>query len=126
LKPNLKITDMNKMLIFFVMFLLVACENKETYLAGFARFVEEVKENGSEYTLEQWQKAERNYQHFAETAYEKYRHELTGLEKEQVGRLKAAFLLVKAKKGVKDFFKDTEDALYQIKGAVEELADSVE
>lgn len=117
---------MNKLLIFTALILLTACQSKETYLAGFTKFVEEVKAEGENYSVEQWQKADETFQKFAEVDYATYRNELTELEKEQVGRLKAAYKVVIAKRDLNNFMNDAKDSLYELKGVVEELADSVE
>lgn len=85
---------MNKLLIFAALILLTACQSKETYLADFARFVEDVKAEGDNYSLEQWQNAEKSFQQFAEVDYQKHLLELTKAEREQVGRLKAALASV--------------------------------
>ncbi len=117
---------MNKLLIFAALILLTACQSKETYLADFARFVEDVKAEGDNYSLEQWQNAEKSFQQFAEVDYQKHLLELTKAEREQVGRLKASYHVVLAKRDLKNFMNDAKDSLYELKGVVEEITDSVE
>lgn len=123
---NINYLLMIKLLIFAALILLTACQSKETYLADFARFVEDVKAEGDNYSLEQWQNAEKSFQQFAEVDYQKHLLELTKAEREQVGRLKASYHVVLAKRDLKNFMNDAKDSLYELKGVVEEITDSVE
>jgi len=99
--------------------------NKDGYVKSFSNFITEVKTNSEKYNAEDWQKADTQYVKFAEQDYIKYRNELTEADKEVIGKLKAKYQLILLKREGADFFEDIKDAIYQIKGAVDELSDTM-
>ncbi len=117
--------------VFFVLILattITSCSlylSKEGYLKSFSDFIKEVKEKSDTFTNEDWQKADLQYAKFAKEDYTKYRNELTEAEKEVVGKLKASYQILQLKRDGKNLIEDVKDAIYQIKGAVEEQGDTI-
>ncbi len=64
------------------------------------------------------------YTKFAEEDYLKHTNKLTKLEKEAIAKLKASYQILQLKRGGKNFIEDFKDAIYQIKGVLEEVSDT--
>ncbi len=99
--------------------------NKDGYVKSFSNFITEVKTNSDKYNAEDWKKADTQYEKFAEQDYIKYRNELTEADKEVIGKLKAKYQLILLKREGADLIEDIKDAIYQVKGAVDELSDTM-
>ena len=120
----------NKRVIYMTLLLLVitytsiSCNNKDSYINSFKSFVNETKLNADTYTAEDWEASELRYEKYAINDYQKYREELTEEEKELIGKLKASYQLQQLKREGENFIEDFKDALYQIKGVLEEVGDT--
>lgn len=90
-------------------------QTKEDYIKEFEEFVEEVAEEGADYTEEQWEKVAEEFEELVKQA-EKY-EDLTTEEKLELAKIQAQYAGLQAKKGfnkvidgVKDLFGgDKED-----------------
>ena len=99
--------------------------NKDSYVKSFTAFVEKVKVENKKYTEEDWKQADLNYDKFAVQDYNKYLDNLTETDKEKIGKIEAQYKLIKFKKESKNIFEDAKNALYQVKGAIKEVVDSI-
>lgn len=114
-------------IVFTFAITIISCNiyiSKDGYIESFSQFIKEVKEKSDSFTNEDWKKADIQFAKFADEDYLKYRNELTEAEKEVVGKLKASYQILQLKRDGKNFIEDVKDAIYQIKGAVEELGDT--
>ena len=112
----------------FITVLLSSCSfipSKDNYIQSFSAFITDVKEHYHSYTDDDWNKADLKYNKFAEQDYNKYRNELTEADKELVGRLKGVYNVLVMKREVKGFFEQAEDLIYEAKGVVEEMGDTI-
>ena len=95
--------------------MLTACQqSKEDYIKEFENFVEEVAEECTEYTEEQWEDVAEEFELFVKKA-EKYQ-DLTVEEKMELATVQAKYAGLQAKKGidkvidgVKDLFGGKKD-----------------
>ncbi len=73
------------------------CSSKKMFLKSFDKFVENVKDDYSDFTKEDWEIKDEKFKKFSEECYKKFESKLTGEEREQ-------------------FFKNTlEYTLYRVK-----------
>lgn len=97
------------------LFMLSSCtETKESYVKDFTDFIEKVKADADNYTDADWEKTHKKYVEFAETKYDKFSPELTTDEVVDITKLKATYLGVRAKHGLKDVLKEGSKALDDI------------
>ena len=95
---------------------LVACApmSKETYMANYKEFVEEVKKESSEYNDDDWIKAAEKYLKYSEDWYTKFESELTIKDELKIASWGLQFNAAKGTKAMKDAFNfmfDEEDGL---------------
>ena len=87
---------MKKKLMMFMavvaLFVLSGCsDSKESYVKDFKKFIEKVEAAGSDYTEEDWKKADEKFEAFTGDRYEKFSSELTIDEQVEITKLKAAY-----------------------------------
>lgn len=97
---------------------------KDNYLKEFGKFIQDVKTNSPNYTEADWAKADLQFEKLTIEQYDKFKPELIESDKEVIGKLKAAYTLLKLKKEGSDAIENTKDLLYQVKGMMEEVIDS--
>lgn len=95
---------------------LVACApmSKETYMANYKEFVEEVKKESSEYNDDDWAKADEKYLKYSEEWYTKFESELTMKDELKIASWGVQYNAKKGTKAMKDVFSfmfDDEDGL---------------
>ena len=111
-----------------ILLLLTSCNifyTKESYIKNFDTFIQKVKIENNKYSAKDWAKADLQYNKFAEQDYMRFRDNLTEADKVELGKLKAAYSILKFKKGTKDVLENAKDMLYQVKGVLNEVKDSL-
>ncbi len=58
------------------------CITKDSYLSGFEEFVTEVEAKHEDYSKNQWDSADEQFEQYAKTCYEQYKDDLTRSERE--------------------------------------------
>lgn len=127
-KNNWQISFIKNLLFVTTLFLFVSCNlfyNKDAYIKKFSNFIEDVNTNNRNYTDEDWKNAELKYKEFSEKEYIKFRNDFTESDKELIGKLKSSYQIIKVKKETKNILEDAKDVVYQIKGAIEGVSDSI-
>ena len=109
--------------IIFFLFLLVSCNNKETQIKDAEKLVNDTKQNFEKYTQDDWNKADTLIVHL-ENDLVKNRENYTPEQIENANKTIGKYKVLKIKKGFHGLKKSMEDMGQQIKGAMEELADS--
>lgn len=99
--------------------------NKDNYIKDFEAFIQEVKTNSPNYKETDWKNADLQYDKYTVEQYEKFKAEISEKDKETIGKLKGAYNVYKFKKETKDALEQTKDFIYQVKGALEEVTDSI-
>lgn len=94
-----------------------SCNNKQAALDHFEEFTEEITQNGHEYSTEEWDNAEIQYEELTD---ELDQYEYSSAEKRKINRLKAKYMAAYAKRKVGDVM----DIFDQVKGAINEFQDN--
>lgn len=92
-----------RILICFAVGIISSCgiNSKDSYLESFNKFISDI-ELCETFTKEDLTTIKKKYLDYTETYYEKYKDELTSIEKEQISKLKARYYAVMTKQGLKD------------------------
>lgn len=85
-------------------------DSKESYVKDFKKFVEKVEAAGSDYTEDDWKKADEKFEALTGDRYEKFSTELTVDEQVEITKLKASYA--------------TRRGLSTLKNGVDKLLDS--
>lgn len=107
----------------FLLSLMVSCNSKETEIKKAENLVNDTKENFDKYTQDDWNKADTLIVHL-ENDLVKNRENYTPEQIENANKTIGKYKVLKIKKGFHGLKKSMEDMGQQIKGAMEELADS--
>ena len=125
----INIKEMKKILFVCVACLIVltACQpSAESYIKDMKNLVEDVIEDGGDYTAEQWEAANQKFEELVEKAQEM--EGLTDEQKKEIRKLKGKFSGAAVKKGFDKFMKDAgrelEKAGEAIEGFLEGLKDN--
>ncbi len=91
-----------------MMVMMTACQqSKEDYIEEFKSFVEEVSEECSDYTEEQWEDVSKEFEVLVKKA-EKY-EDLTTEEKLELAKTQAKYAGIQAKKGINKVIDGVKD-----------------
>ncbi|HOP03059.1 MAG TPA: hypothetical protein PL017_03450 [Tenuifilaceae bacterium] len=103
-----------------------ACEptSKEKYMADYKRFVDEVAAQGSNYTADDWKKANETFSKFNNEWYKKFESEFTLNDKARILGYQVKYNAVKAGSEIGKFYNqylknDVEDLRAKVKFYVE-------
>lgn len=114
--------------LFFLLFLLVAVtacgQTKQSYLADFEKFVNDIKHSAEQYKDSDWVKADHQFADFKET-YKKHSNELTAAEKTEIAKLDSAYTALKIKKVGNEMKEGIDDTIEKVKDAAKEGAKDV-
>jgi uncharacterized protein YxeA len=107
--------------------IVVSCTfySKEDYLKDFASFVTEIEQNYKTYSDEDWSVKDQEYEEYTGESYNKFKAELTGDEKKQVGKLKAKYNTVKVKHKAEKIIDNVSDGINQLQGVVEGVIEAI-
>ena len=112
------------------MTILNACSNfppmtKNGYIKNFVEFINDVELNHTQYTSEQWDKADEKFRKYAETYYEKFKAKMGSEEIRKVNILKGKYIgfKIKGKSGqlLKDVLSTFKDIVDESNGLLESL-----
>lgn len=93
------------LLMLLVMFALSSCQSKDSYVSDFSDFVEEVASDAEDFSEKDWEKADKDFEKFATTLYEKYEEELSSDQKAEIVKLESTYVGLKMKHGMRDAAK---------------------
>lgn len=117
-------------LLFTVLLFSVSCGklppvSKKAYIRNFTSFINDVENNHSKYTQEDWEKADLKFSKFAELYFDKFKSKLTDEETRKVNLLKGKYLGIKikgkSKKVIEEIFSTFENTLDEAEGVIETL-----
>lgn len=101
----------------FCMFFLLSCGsesmimNKVTYIKSYEKFITEVKEDGRDFTKEDWQTKDETYKKYSRELYDKYEDDLTEAEVNQILDFNNQYRISRAKVVGKNVLQDIEDGI---------------
>ncbi len=110
--------------IFSILLILVcciglgSCNKKEMALSNLEAFTDDISENANEYTAEQWDEAEAEYDDILQ---ELDQYEYTPAEQRKIGRLKARCAKAMARKSIRNIQYGIENIINQVTGAIDEF-----
>ncbi len=111
---------MNSFIKFFVcigfFLLLTACSDRNDAIDDLQELVEDIRQNGSEYTAEQWADAEGI---FEEVNDELDQYKYTQSEKKRISELKGQYFGYLGKRKMEEKVEMVKELIYQVKGAGE-------
>lgn len=110
--------------VFFLFTLLVfGCfqYSKEDYLKDFDQWVTQVETNSPNYTNQEWEEADSQYQLYAVQLYEKVYEDLDFYDQQNIGKLKIRYRNLKLKNDIDNIIQFVEDGVQQTIGAIEEV-----
>ena len=99
------------------LFLLTACESKDSYMSDFVNFIERIQEKSDSFTERDWEKADDQFSKYTGSSYEKYAEELSNEEKLQIAKYQTIYATQKAKAGIKSLGDGLKDAAKKAKKA---------
>ena len=112
---------MNKIVFFFLFIscvLLCSCDKRQTAINDLENFSEELKENCSEYSYQDWEEASAQYEQLVEQIDQ---YEYTDEELKEIGKLKARCLKQMSMGAMKQLQGRIHSFTKQMEGALEEL-----
>ena len=107
---------------------MISCNvpmNKESYVKGFVKFVEDVESNGANYTLKDWEKADDLYENYTDDYYVRFYDELTREDQKILGRCVAKYTKARMASELKGLSDDIEDGANFMEGYLDEIGDDM-
>ena len=106
------------LLSLFAVALFTSCDKRQSAIDDLESFSEELKENASEYTNEDWEEAGNQYQMLVEQVDQ---YEYTDEELKEIGKFKARCIKYMSKGAIKQLEEGIHNMTKQIEGAMEEF-----
>lgn len=97
---------------------MMSCHSKQTPINRLEALAEDVQQNASEYTEEDWQSTADEIE-LIESEFEQYKDEYTDEELKEIGRLKGIYLAQLTKYSIKLFKNGLKDAMKEAEGIME-------
>lgn len=118
---------MKKLLLIFAIALLFAScqQSKESYIKELKGYVEQIKEEGDDYTKEQWEKVNKEFAELLKKG-EELSDKLTDEDQIEIAKIQGEYMAVELKKGGKELMKSVKDALNQGTGLMKGFMDGLE
>ena len=98
---------------------LFSCQNKYEHLDEFKEFVEKIEDECDDYTLNDWEKADKEFSRLTRHA-EDWLEELSVEERLKVAKYQATYAAMKAKAEVEKLGKSLKESGRQLKEAIED------
>jgi hypothetical protein len=113
--------------IFAVVF-LCSCVfySKNDYLKDLASFVADVEANYLNYSDADWETADEKYREYTQVHYEKYKSELTSLDRKKIGKAKGKYNALKLKYQGKQLIDNISGGIEQVQGVIEGVIEELE
>ena len=106
------------LVIGFATLLLSACSNRQDAIDDLRTLVEDIRQNGNDYTAEQWADAEGIYETVCDDLEQ---YEYTQDEQTEISKLKGQYAAHLAKYKAQEGLGIVKDIFDRVQGAVEEL-----
>ena len=99
----------------FCFMVLTACDKKQSAIDNLSNFVEKIEKNAPEYTDEDWDKVNKEYD---EIIAEIDKYDYSGDEAKRIAELKGKFIGIKTKDSVRDIVNGADKAIKELVGTV--------
>jgi len=100
----------------FAILIFSSCDKKQSAIDQLCDFVEEVEKEAPEYTEEEWEKVNKEYE---ELVAEIGKYEYSGDESKQIAELKGKFVGIKTKNSVNKFIDGIDKAAKEVQGVID-------
>jgi two-component SAPR family response regulator len=118
---------MRKILFFtLIVLLLSACGSRTSSINSFERFVNKVEARADTYTLEDWERADIEFEKYTDKYLNNNERHLTDNDKKKIGKLHAKYFAIRAKAYEKQLKEDIEDAVIYFEGFMEGLEEETQ
>lgn len=109
-----------------MLFVFNSCaDSKDSYIKKFDKFIENVKNDCSNYTEVDWEKADKTFKDLTDTQYQKFRAELSEDDLITVTKLKASYVSLQLKRGAATVKKEVKKAVKEGGEAINKLLDDI-
>lgn len=116
---------MKKLIFVLGLIVFTACKpSAESYIRDMKDLIEDVMEEGSEYTAEQWEAVNREFDELIQKAQEL--EELTEDQKKEILKLQGKFNGATVKKGFDKWMKDAGKELEKVGEAIEGFLEGIQ
>lgn len=105
----------NIVLMFVLLIGLVSCNSKQTPINELSDLSEEIKDNGAEYSQDDWEKAAQEFEMIAQEL-KRYKSEYTDEELREIGRLEGICLTYFTKQSLHTLNNDIKNAIKETEG----------
>lgn len=105
----------NIILMFALLIGLVSCNSKQTPINDLSGLSEEIKDNGAEYSQDDWEKAAQEFEMIAQEL-KRYKSEYTDEELREIGRLEGICLTYFTKQSLHTLNNDIKNAIKETEG----------
>jgi hypothetical protein len=124
---GVKIKKLLTLQLFFLTIVMIGCSSysKDDYLSDFTNFVSDTETEYKNYSADDWEERDIEFQRFTDEYYEQHREKLTHEDKKQVGKLKAKYQTIKIKYNADKIIDEAKDGLNQLEGIIESITESI-
>jgi len=105
----------NIVLMFALIIGLISCNSKQTPINDLSDLSEEIKDNGAEYSQDDWEKAAQEFEMIAQEL-KRYKSEYTDEELREIGRLEGICLAYFTKQSLHTLNNDIKNAIKETEG----------
>lgn len=105
----------NIVLMFALIIGLISCNSKQTPINDLSDLSEEIKDDGAEYSQDDWEKAAQEFEMIAQEL-KRYKSEYTDEELREIGRLEGICLAYFAKQSLHTLNNDIKNAIKETEG----------
>lgn len=111
-------------MIVVLLFLISSCNtfnSKTNYLSDFENFVQRTEKEYINYTYNEWEVIDNEYENYTGELYDKVYTKLTQEDQRNIGKLKGRYHVIKLKVEFKRTIQVIKDGIEQASGAVDEI-----
>lgn len=105
----------NIVLMFALIIGLISCNSKQTPINDLSDLSEEIKDDGAEYSQDDWEKAAQEFEMIAQEL-KRYKSEYTDEELREIGRLEGICLAYFTKQSLHTLNNDIKNAIKETEG----------
>ena len=105
----------NIILMFALIIGLISCNSKQTPINDLSDLSEEIKDDGAEYSQDDWEKAAQEFEMIAQEL-KRYKSEYTDEELREIGRLEGICLAYFTKQSLHTLNNDIKNAIKETEG----------
>ena len=105
----------NIVLMFVLIIGLISCNSKQTPINDLSDLSEEIKDDGAEYSQDDWEKAAQEFEMIAQEL-KRYKSEYTDEELREIGRLEGICLAYFTKQSLHTLNNDIKNAIKETEG----------